>query len=145
MKREIKFRGKSKTDGEWFYGNLYDKDTEGRTHIGTTKKGCLNINPDTVGQYTGLKDKKGREIYEGDIVTWMFFKTICSFNGAGDEHEELLKGVIEWRQGGFIFRVLTNDFEQAGWYAISDLHTETRTDVKIIGNIHDNPELLTEK
>lgn len=142
MNREFKFRGKSKTDGEWFYGNLFYKDTSGRTHIGTTKKGCLDIDPDTVGQYTGLKDKNGKEIYEGDIVEWLFFYTVCSSNGANGDREELLKGVIEWRQGGFVFRVLENDFENAGWYSISDLHTETQTDVEVIGNIYDNPELL---
>lgn len=142
MKREIKFRGKDKKIGEWFYGNLFDKDTSGRTHICTTKKGCLDIDPDTVGQFTGLKDKNGKEIYEGDIVEWLFFYTVCSSNGANGDREELLIGVVEWRQGGFVFRVLENDFENAGWYSISDLNTETQTDVEVIGNIYDNPELL---
>lgn len=145
MKREIKFRGKDKKIGEWFYGNLFDKDTSGRTHICTTKKGCLDIDPDTVGQFTGLKDKNGKEIYEGDIVEWLFFYTVCSSNGTNGDREELLIGVIEWRQGGFVFRVLENDFENAGWYSISDLNTETQTDVEVLGNIYDNPELLTEK
>ena len=44
--RPIKFRGKAKKDGEWFFGNLFDKDTSNRTHICTTKKGCLDINPE---------------------------------------------------------------------------------------------------
>lgn len=41
--REIKFRGKSLQTGEWFYGNLWDLDTKGRTHIGTIHKACLCI------------------------------------------------------------------------------------------------------
>lgn len=148
MKREIKFRGKSIRSDEWCYGSLsiYEDecDIAGYDVFG---EGIYDwrdetVDPDTVGQYTGLRDKNGKEIYEGDIVEWLFFYIVCSSNGANGDREELLKGVIEWRQGGFVFRVLENDFENAGWYSISDLNTETQTDVEVIGNIYDNPELL---
>jgi uncharacterized phage protein (TIGR01671 family) len=140
MEREIKFRAKDKRSGEWCIGELHLASKV--PHIHSDVLSSIPINPDTIGQFTGLKDKNGKDIYEEDIVEWLFFYTIYSSNGAGGDREELLKGVIEWRQGGFVFRVLENDFENAGWYSISDLHTETQTDVEVIGNIYDNPELL---
>ena len=131
MKREIKFRGKAKNDGEWFFGNLFDNDTAGRTHICTTKKGCLDINPDTVGQFTGLLDKNGKEIYEGDIIG-------C--------HNPDIKHLIFYneKQGRFMAALngdIENDF--VGVCGLDD--SRWNASKEVIGNIHDNPELLKEE
>ena len=171
MKREIKFRGKSKTYGEWFYGNLFYKDTSGRTHICTTKKGCLDINPDTIGQYTGLKDKNGKEIYEGDIIRYTDVESFC-VNPDCDLHlqfsqtyTKIKEDVVVFENG--MFAVADYDYiRPLHCYGIEDLEDlksclgvedgenedingtiidDSLLGVEVIGNIYDNPELLTEK
>ena len=124
--RPIKFRGKWRKTGEWFYGNLYVEDSFGCTHICTYERGCLDIDPETVGQFTGLKDENGKEIYEGDILKWsngrlyvvkfldgMFYASI----------EECNEGIL----GGFPLHQLT---EYEG------------VKCEIVGNIFDNHELM---
>jgi hypothetical protein len=80
------------------------------------------IIPETLGQFTGLLDKNGKKIFEGDIV----------YNGSGNP------GVVEWACGAFIVRFFNGDDWDVGQY-IKEEYT------KIIGNIHDNPELLEVK
>ena len=125
--REIKFRGKQRRTGKWFYGNLYDKDIYGRTHICTTKCGCFDIDPETVGQFTGLMDKNGAEIYEGDIVEW---------------EKDNLKYVVKFWEGMFYASV--KEYNE-GIFGGFPLHAFTQGDegyrCEIVGNIHDNTEL----
>lgn len=126
--RLIKFRGKDKKYGNWFFGNLYNRDIYGRTHICTTNNGSLNIDPNTVGQFTGLYDKNGKEIYEGDIVEW---------------EKDNLKYVVKFWEGMFYASV--KEYNE-GIFGGFPLHAFTQGDegyrCEIVGNIHDNTELL---
>ena len=121
--REILFRGKSKTTGEWFYGNLFVEDAKGRTHVGITTKACFNIDPETVGQYTGRYDKNDKEIFERDIVV--------------NKNIHGKKWIVEYRTDseyvGFVLK-------EIGTNGIS-LFTSWN-DIEVIGNIHDNKDLL---
>lgn len=119
--RTIKFRGKTGL-GEWIYGSLVELNGEtyiwqndSHTHVA---QGIIPVQSDTVGQFIGLCDMTGKEIYEGDIVNDIDGKTY------------LLKN------RDYVFYCVAN----GRWYRLYDIIDDAFTDV--IGNIHDNPELL---
>lgn len=129
MKREIKFRGKAKLDGKWWFGNLVPKDTRGRTQINNPEHGgCFDIDQETVGQFTGLRDKNGKEIYEGDFVRFHMHER-------GIHESEYQTGLVEFGGGRFYA-----DLDCSTLYFCGDSE-----DYEVIGNIHDNPELLKEE
>ena len=135
--REIKYRGKpkdTKTNGNWVYCSIITpthnflytifgyyiyqlNKTNFFTNIKKPKDGytliLCEVEPKTVGQYTGLKDRNGKEIYEGDVVD---------------------KGYIEHWKGMF----LVMQHNGQCWSNLAWCHNE----IEVIGNIHDNPELL---
>lgn len=126
MNREIKYRGKTKSDGLWEFGSLLIEND--KYYIYGTDNNWWEVIPETIGQCTGLKDIKGKEmIYEGDIVK------------VGDDYEVYGLMASEVREvyfgyGGF--RLKSKNPEYKGCWL------EDGKDVEIIGNIYDNPELL---
>lgn len=130
MNRVIKFRGKSLNNGNWAYGDLSQRGQ-------ITFIEC-EVQPETIGQFTGLFDKNGKEIYEGDIVS----KTTKS--GYPDNRV----GEIVFRNGLFGIR---NDSRYG--LPVSILVSESNWvdgnasgtsifEYEVIGNVYDNPELL---
>ena len=130
--REILFRGKRTINGDWVYGDfvhgnerkslrdsifVYDSETQSFNDY--------EINPSTLGQYTGLKDKNGKRIFEGDIAKVM----------QGKDKDIAYVG---FENGAFMLYPKTgNIYERTLWeYWYNDW------DVEVIGNITDNPELL---
>lgn len=123
--REILFRGKREANGQWVFGSLIvwpDGDTEICRQMPDRKDemGKVCVRSDTVGQYTGLTDKNGKKIFEGDIVRNGDYTMIVVWY---DFHAAFM----------LAFRVDGEYFE-----AISNSHIY----LEVIGNIHDNPELL---
>lgn len=187
--RTIKFRGKRCDNGEWAYGYLYKLQlpieeaclilTQDNNHLDVSlapkydlafKLGVdlFIVDPETVGQFTGLYDKNGKGIYEGDIVEFYHLKTYC-INPDCDVHllgygTRLIKAVevVEFKDGMFgveddyfgIIRSLdcglmneedykeeiSDPYFDANGYDVENI--EALIGLRIIGNIHDNPELL---
>lgn len=124
--REIKFRAKRLDNGEWVNGFVlfnHDKSEAVIAKLTPTESVCENVILDTVGQFTGIHDKNGKEIYEGDIVVI-----------AGD-----IKGYVRYNARYWRYTVAAAD---------EPLKTECiplgRPEEcwMVIGNIHDNPELF---
>jgi uncharacterized phage protein (TIGR01671 family) len=129
--REILFRGKisKKSDG-FFYGHYYE-DQERRVHyIAENEKGKLHhyiVDPETVGQYTGLKDCNGKMIFEGDIVRII------------TQLDEKDSGEVYFDHGAW--QVENHDSYNDGYGSLFH-EDEIAHTIEIIGNVHDNPELM---
>ena len=148
--REILFRGKRVDNGKWVEGFLSKTRQNWKRAEGTAKKMvpdgekfktnelklcidyedrgimcCSVIDPETVGQYTGLTDKNGRKIFEGDIVVII------------DAYDNKVTYIVEYKLTAFCVSQLGVNYSTY----LGDFNSG-KYEIEIIGNIHDNPELL---
>jgi len=138
MKREILFRGKKESDGEWIYGDLLweihdrkkiDVPTIHNQDANDLSGSFTRITAETVGQFTGLTDKNGVKIFEDDVLRWP---------------KSEFKYLIKHENGAFIcFHIGLKNWDDSelkwgGIWRFAELGMET----EVIGNIHENPELL---
>lgn len=130
--REILFRGKRTDNGEWVDGNLFvdEKNEKHEIIVGYVNyRIAWEVDPETIGQYTGLTDKNGKKIFEGDIVK--------------DDWGKIYKVFYTFYSCAFMVNCSNppNEYEK-GNYRLGRAWCGT---IKVIGNIHDNPELLEDK
>lgn len=126
--REILFRGQRQYNGEWVYGVPICLGKE--AYI--VRDFCLGegysdywVETETIGQFTGLTDKNGKKIFEGDIVTGRFL------------HSLPINSVIAFRNGAFGLL-----WARAGAKTFDAFTSLCNIEYEVIGNIHDNPGLL---
>lgn len=141
--REILFRGKSIKTNQWIYGGFHIWEKRqvcvfGNDRLKDDEISCVitvnsfadwnmprtmqavEVIADTVGQYTGLTDRNGRKIFQGDIVNIL------------TENEEF--GIITYDDGGF--------FVDASTFSVDFMNNINGSDIEVIDNIHDNPKAL---
>ena len=136
--RENLFRGKRRDNGEWVYGSLFVGfkksyicpeaiamyNFDGTLCLG----GFVEVSPESVGQYTGLKDKHGKRIFAGDILGSRYDKLYP---------DDVAIEVVKWFRNGWYIQQENNLPDALCEYGVLPYS-------EVIGNIHDNPELLLE-
>lgn len=154
-KREIKFRAKRLDDGKWDYGYLFQGNTDKGTPYAFLLKDSRYavdnkpqnedkavlffseevaiIDKETIGQYTGLKDKNGKEIYEGDIMEVTALDFI-------DKAKNKKNFVVKY-ENGFICHIIN---EPNCWMHLKTAYEKVCYSLKVIGNIFDNSDLIKE-
>lgn len=146
--REIEFRGKRIDNGEWVYGNLMQFEDSATFIFADERKGASTltyahfiinnmhaIDEKTIGQYTVLKDKNGKKIFEGDIVAF------------SEDNFHVFNSQVEYfsEDGYPAFDIKVPSTYYFDSNVFSEVSMSGLYEIEVIGNIHENPELLEEK
>lgn len=147
--REILFKGKRTNNNEWIYGNLIHTKKEDLDYYEIITLDGLQsstVKTETVRQFTGLTDKNGKKIFEGDIIKAYFqpqnFKNPPYAIGSVIFENGTFKVVVHVSKNSIEYKVFEK--ENIAAYSIEHNFLDRYYVLEIIGNIHDNPELLQE-
>lgn len=143
--REIKFRGKALNGEKWYYGSLIDYGDPTFCDIVyfTSNNDAVHepVDINTIGQFTGLHDKNGKEIYEGDILKDCWADGSVGIELVGFENGSfgsMDNYAYQYLQKGYKYPRFNHKF----LYCMFDGTAKNFISVEVIGNVHDNPELL---
>ena len=126
MKHKIVFRGKSLDNNKWYNGDLRQF-SDGKVFIAYKNFAMVRVNLDSVGQYTGLKDKNGKEIFEGDILA----------------HDGKVIGHVVGGVRGYCYDVIyKNPRYDLSWSLYGTVVNDYKGNVEVVGNVIDNNDLL---
>lgn len=153
--REILFRGKRVDNSEWVQGYLFKSWDRAFILWGVTgnNPNMVEVIPETVGQFTGLTDENGNKIFEGDIIRYAddyYYNCYLKSIDNPEEYDDVDMGNI-WTVDKVVygtdigypaFDLNKNDFEENGLCVLKE---SFQYFYEVVGNIHDNPELLGEQ
>ena len=134
--REILFRAKDEASNKWVYGYyVHLPSAAGSVHIMQVPAGNPDENnttyyiiPETVGEYTGVTDKNGKKIFEGDIISYF--------------DRDFLNSEVVFYKNAFMFRFISEYVQKIRQQKYDLIFQNVSICGKVIGNIHDNPELV---
>lgn len=144
MSRENLYRGKRVDKGEWTEGYLFKQ--WNRTFLLWGMTGDIpnmtEVISKTVGQFTGLTDKNGNKIFEGDICKVTYLDRRCNSNGKHYLAENEMIEKVVFKNGAFCFKVIIEDIAMYRPIGFDIYEKQKIKYVEVIGNIYDNPELF---
>ena len=151
-KMKVVSYNKSTDTGKWVYGFLSFFYTAGRDENGLifTDKAriyspedgcCYDVWAETVGQFTGLRDKNGKEIYEGDIINFTFYSDMAGHAHLENRPEIIRPQIVEFYDCRFVLHDFTLDKENVTYFTFH-FSDKFRHRYEIAGNIYDNPNLI---
>lgn len=141
MNRKILFRGKDLETGKWLYGSFIK--TPNHAHISTSGEAFpAKVEPKTISQYTGLTDKNGTKIFEGDVLHFGDKNYLVFWN------DECFQWQMKIRKDGFSFPIYSGqdtgcpvECITLSWVA-AEIPILGTMSTEIVGNIYDNSELI---